>query len=159
MAKKERSALSITAHRIYREMIDSRGSSTFDVSDVHLAVLKAAGEYQDSVLAEAVRLAVKEADEGHVGAQCRPSQQSEQKELFDTVGAYALDKGRRVGKRFALREHMVKALAINDKNLDSQVKANARMHDEFNRLRPFWAEGVPKEQAIALYRESNPNAA
>jgi hypothetical protein len=68
------------------------------------------------------------------------------------------DAGRRVAKRLATIEQADEAMLLSDRSLVAAMKANMRMREELIRLRPFWGQGVTKEEAVRRYTaaQSNP---
>lgn len=75
---------------------------------------------------------------------------------FDLDGAYACGDGLRVAKAAARLQHMVAAVEIDDANLRAVQAVNEAKHRELESLRPYWASGMSKLQAIAAYRLANP---
>jgi hypothetical protein len=71
--------------------------------------------------------------------------------VWDMMAELKLDNGRRIAKRFAKLHHMESALALAEADAADLLRKVARMRQELTLLRPFWAEGMTKEQAVAAY--------
>lgn len=139
------------ARTVRRQLRDS--GLVFTVAQFRDAVTAACADLGASALEGLVQAAVKQVDKEAIDE--RPCHH--QGELFVNLqGDYAIDAGRRIGRRHARIEHMEAAMRLHDANLAAQQAANDAIHQEYQLLLPYYGPGVPKEQAYQAYLEQNP---
>ena len=146
---KERSEAVRRGEETYERFANS--GKEFTLVDVRIALFEDLEDCRDEAYAALVDHVLKTVDRKRAAA----GDDDDQMTFFDVGGVYRFGDLRRIAKRSATLDHALESLSIDEANFAAVARANERKRKEIDLLRPYWTEGVTKEEAVEAYWSEN----